>query len=60
VISSLADKIADPNGVRGDENRTAARRGSDPDEFFQRFPGGFLFFPVVTSSGGLGSADNSQ
>lgn len=23
--------------------------GSDPDEFFRRFPGDFLFFPVVTS-----------
>lgn len=25
---------------------------SDPDEFFRRFPGDFLFFPVVTSGGG--------
>lgn len=27
--------------------------GSDPDEFFRQFPGGFLFFPVVTSGGGV-------
>lgn len=27
---------------------------SDPDEFFRRFPGSFLFFPVVTSGGGSG------
>lgn len=35
------------------QNRGGEKR-SDPDEFFRRFPGGFLFFPVVTSSGGSG------
>lgn len=28
--------------------------GSDPDEFFRRFPGDFLFFPVVTSGAVVG------
>lgn len=36
---------------QGREGGGRAKR-SDPDEFFRRFPGGFLFFPVVTSSGG--------
>jgi len=36
----------------GKEERSDGEEGSDPDEFFRRFPGGFLFFPVVTSSGG--------
>jgi len=38
---------------RKEQNRGGEKR-SDPDEFFRRFPGGFLFFPVVTSSGGSG------
>jgi len=36
----------------GEEERSDGEERSDPDEFFRRFPGGFLFFPVVTSSGG--------
>lgn len=56
-ISSLVDKIADPNGARGlgeGIQNTGGEKRFDPDEFFRQFPGGFLFFPVVTSSGGSG------
>lgn len=36
---------------RGDVSQPEERR-PDPDEFFRRFPGDFLFFPVVTPGGG--------
>lgn len=54
AILSLVDKIGDPNDARGRVQNTGGEKRSDPDEFFRRFPGGFLFFPVVTSSGGSG------